>query len=164
MADFDLVGGAGNTISVVERGIELSTRAKRERRPYIHTWCVFDRDEHPTGRFNDAIQRANATEGLTAIWSNEAFELWYLLHFGYVDASLRRDEINRKLSRHLGCSYEKDDQTIFEKLALRPSLLEDALRNAEKLMSDNRSPLRNPSLKIHLLIRRLLKIKEELSS
>jgi hypothetical protein len=162
-ANFDIVGGAGNTLSVVERAIQLNQDAKRERRPYIHTWCVFDRDDHPPGRFNDAIQVAQSQKNFTAIWSNEAFELWYLLHFDYHQSSLSRHELNRKLTSYLGKDYSKSDESVYDRLMQNDGAqLDVALKNAERLMSDRRSPQRNPSLNVHVMIRRILQIKEGL--
>ena len=159
---FDIVGGVGNTLSVVERAIKLNQDAKREGNPYIRTWCVFDRDDHPPERFNDAIQLAQSREGFSAIWSNEAFELWYLLHFDYHQSSLKRHELNRKLSLHLGRDYAKSDETIYDTLMENDGAkLHFALKNAERLMSDRRSAQCNPSLTVHLMISDMLKIRQE---
>ncbi|TAF77907.1 MAG: RloB domain-containing protein [Bacteroidetes bacterium] len=55
----------------------------------IQVWCVFDRDFNPNESFKDfsftdsintAIER-----GFKTAWSNDAFELWILLHFEEVD-------------------------------------------------------------------------------
>lgn len=34
-------------------------------------------------------------------YANDSFELWYLLHFDYVDSSLHREDINKKLIKKL---------------------------------------------------------------
>jgi len=55
-------------------------------------WCVFDRDkeENPTNlrqgntSFNESIITARS-KGIKVAWSNDAFELWILLHFEEVD-------------------------------------------------------------------------------
>lgn len=55
-------------------------------------WCVFDRDiEEQESKqtigdisFNEAIDTATA-RGLQVAWSNDAFELWILLHFKEID-------------------------------------------------------------------------------
>jgi len=124
---------------------------------------VFDRDDHPPGRFNDAIQVAQSQKNFTAIWSNEAFELWYLLHFDYHQSSLSRHELNRKLTSYLGKDYSKSDESVYDRLMQNDGAqLDVALKNAERLMSDRRSPQRNPSLNVHVMIRRILQIKEGL--
>lgn len=69
-------------------------------------WCVFDRDseEEPAKRpagnisFDESIRTARA-RGLRVAWSNDAFELWVLLHFQDVDPSV---EQNRHRSTYYG--------------------------------------------------------------
>lgn len=60
-------------------------------------WCVFDRDKEETQEkiekgnieFNLSIQNA-ASKGIKVAWSNDAFELWILLHFEEVNQSERK--------------------------------------------------------------------------
>jgi hypothetical protein len=152
-------GGAGNTISVVDRAIELRDHAHNSKSPYAHVWCVIDRDEFPVDRYRRAFDRARHQNGLTLIWANECFEIWYLLHFCYRDTGLTRFEIYRELEQEdrLNRKYEKADTTTFSRLEGR---LQDALRNAEKLAQFNSSPHQNPSTNIHRLVRSLLDIQE----
>src|SRR6266550_4495125 len=51
-------GGAGNTVSVVERALVLREHALSKKAPFIHTWCVIDRDEHPKERYQHAFDLA----------------------------------------------------------------------------------------------------------
>jgi hypothetical protein len=96
------VEGIGdNTDSLVERAIEL-----KDEDDYVQAWCVFDRDSFPANRFNRAIQLVE-NNGLQVAYSNEAFELWYILHFEYLQAGLPRDDYAEKLTRHLGKKYRK---------------------------------------------------------
>ena len=67
-------GGAGNTVSVVERALHLREEAVRSKAPFIHTWCVFDRDEHPKERYQRAFDLAKPYDDVTVIWANECFE------------------------------------------------------------------------------------------
>jgi len=65
-------------------------------------WCVFDRDIEETEsqvnlgnvHFDEAIEMAKA-KGFKVAWSNDAFELWILLHFENVDLSNKK-YIDRK--------------------------------------------------------------------
>jgi hypothetical protein len=153
-------GGAGNTICVVERGIELRDEAIRAGEPFVHTWCVFDRDEHPLDRYKAAFRRAQGEDSLSAIWANEAFELWYLLHFCYRNTAIDRHELKREISKpdRLNRKYEKCDGGVFA-LLNKPELRAAALRNARNLERVNPSPLSNPSLNIHRLIQTLLDLQ-----
>jgi hypothetical protein len=55
LVEIETQGGAGNTVSVVERALELRDVALRAKRPFAHVWCVIDRDEHPLDRYNRAF-------------------------------------------------------------------------------------------------------------
>ena len=58
----------------------------RKDRP-DEVWCVFDKDSLKDDDFDNAIAQCAASARLEAFWSNEAFELWFVLHFAYVDAA-----------------------------------------------------------------------------
>lgn len=161
-AEFVTDGPAGDTVSVVRKGIKLSEQARRENRPYNHTWCVFDRDSFRPDRFNEAFALAREAKNLTAVWANEAFELWYLLHFCYNDTAIGRRDLIDKLERHLRHGYSKSDDKIFAGLMKDPALIQHAIKNAKRLMLDNRPPETNPSLNVHVLVEELQRIKREL--
>jgi len=117
-------------------------------------WCVFDRDYCQAGDFNAAIARAESS-GIRVAYSNEAFELWYLLHFHYYDTGVSRSRYAAKLSDWFGHPYQKNSSTIFEELHDRQAA---AIRNAERLLSQY-SPLNpvadNPSTTVHKLVEQL---------
>lgn len=151
-------GGAGNTVSVVEKGIEKKEEAEHAGNPYAHIWCVFDRDEHPLDRYRRAFQLAQKHNDLSVVWANESFELWYLLHFCYRDTAIGRAEINREISKpdRLNRKYEKFDKAMFESLKDRT---QTAIRNAERLSTFNRSQFDNPSTNVHTLVRELAQLQ-----
>ncbi len=63
----------------MRRTIELRKEIETRRtNPFDRVWLVFDRDDFPD--FNKAIALARS-HNLQVAWSNESFELWYLLHF-----------------------------------------------------------------------------------
>lgn len=74
-------------------------------------WWVFDMDvKRGAGEFSDfdnAIERAKSL-GYKAAYSNDAFELWFYLHFEYTDAENLRTFYYEELSKRLGLNYEKD--------------------------------------------------------
>lgn len=115
---------------------------------------MFDRDAFPAGNFNSAIAKAEAN-GFRVAYSNESFELWYVLHFGYHQSASTRGELCDKLSRLLGHSYDKNSTTMYE--TLRPNQLE-AIRNAKALLKfhDVLTPEQcNPSTKVFELVEAL---------
>jgi hypothetical protein len=146
------VRGLGrNTVDLVEAAIRLK---ENEFSGYDHYWCVFDRDSFPRQNFNLAITRAREN-GFEVAYSNEAFELWYLLHFDYHDAAISRALYKEKLTAKLGYKYEKNLPTIYDDLFSRQSA---AIRNAERLLSNYQPPWPerdNPSTTVHKLVEKL---------
>lgn len=164
-AEVVVEGGAGNTASVVEKALKFRDNATKQGAPYATVWCVFDRDSFPAANFNRAfdLTTGNDKHDVHVIWSNECFELWYLLHFEFVVASLGRDEIYKKLSEdtRLGKKYNKADKSVFEML---DDKIEIAKKNAAKLLADYGADLNpekaNPSTKVHELVIVLQKLAE----
>jgi RloB-like protein len=150
-----------NTDSLVAEAIRKKNSA-RQSGGYSKIWCVFDRDSFTGQSFNRALIMAERN-GLIAIWSNECFELWYLLHFHYRDTAIGRHQLCKELSHRscLGKTYDKTDTTVFH--SLRPSL-HKAIERAEKLYLSHGSNINpekaNPATLVHLLVKELLKLKE----
>ncbi|GBC61280.1 hypothetical protein DENIS_2240 [Desulfonema ishimotonii] len=95
-------------------------------------WCVFDCDSFP--QYNNAIEKAHA-KGFRAAYSNEAFELWYLLHFNYFDRDIGRNEYKGMLEERLGGEYEKNDPAMYEKLLEHPDAdQQQAINWAKRLL------------------------------
>ena len=89
------------TKSLVERAIEIQEIASP---PFDIVWCVFDKDDNSDEVFNEARQIAKANE-IEVAYTNEAFELWYLLHFNYYDSAMSRQQYQEKLTELLGYKY-----------------------------------------------------------
>jgi len=150
---FDVVGLGANTKSLVEKAIELRNNSTVS---YSEVWCVFDRDSFPAQNFNNAIKLAKQND-INVAYSNEAFEIWYLLHFDYHDSATSRTQYAAMLTTRLGFRYKKNDPLMYDHILL---LQKTALRNAEKLINsyDNHSPERdNPSTTVHILVQELNK-------
>lgn len=124
----DIKACAKDPCTIVQRVAKLRDRAEKEGTPYNQVWCVFDKDDFTDENFNSAVHMAEE-ERLRVAWSNQAFELWYCLHFDYIDGALHRRQYAAQLVGRLG-SYRKNDRAMYEKLISRQ---EDALRNARKL-------------------------------
>ncbi len=109
------VSGEGyNTDSLVQRFAAKIAQA-REANPEDQFWAVFDRDSFKAEKVNLSFERA-AQHGIRVAFSNEAFELWYWLHFVYVDSGLSRTKYQEKLTEHLGRPYRKNDPELFQLL------------------------------------------------
>ena len=137
------VGTGMNTDSLVEEAVGLQDHATKQGAPFSHVWCVFDRDDFPKGHHFEVA------------WSNEAFELWYLLHFQYLDTGIGRAEFPARLNKLLGLKYEKSDENIYAHLHQHQPA---AIRNARKLLKALRDrgviPVQNtnPSTNVHQLV------------
>lgn len=160
LVEIQTEGGAGNTVSVVERALELREKALQTRRPFAHVWCVIDRDEHPLDRYQRAFTAAANFNDVSVIWANECFELWYLLHFCYRDTAIGRADLRRELGRpeRLDRAYDKADPGIFLLLKDR---LPMAIQHAERLSRSNSSAHDNPSTNIHVLVRKLIQLQQQ---
>ena len=117
---------------------------------------MFDRDSWTAQNFNNALARA-PHRGVRVAYSNEAFELWYLLHFHFYNTAIPRQQYINMLSRLLGHPYKKNSRTTYDELRSRQ---EDALRHARTLLAqyDLPDPANdNPSTTVHLLVEELLR-------
>jgi len=168
----DIDPASGVALSLVNHAAKRQPTSKEER--YEEIWCVFDLDQNPPDSFDNAIHKADKTPFLRAAWSNESFELWYVLHFQSLVSSPARDHgknrggkvrdyytetLDKLMKEHVGCEqYEKNDPDMFGKLG--PKRLELAIKRAEKLLNEwtDNDPYhkRQPATTVHLLVKRLL--------
>lgn len=91
--DIQFDGGGISTLRVVEKAIELRNMSSQK---YDRVWAVFDRDSFEANDFNSAILKAKANN-IECAWSNQAFELWYLLHFHNRITAMHRDEYKKAI-------------------------------------------------------------------
>ncbi len=151
VAEIDVQGLGENPSKLVQSAKEL-----KKQEDYDQIWCVFDRDSWTIEDFNNAIKNANA-EGFKVAYSNEAFELWYVLHFEFLNTGIPRSDYLRKLTSLLSRTYQKNSETIYDELFEKQSI---AIRNAENLLKqyDPHIPAKdNPSTTVHLLVQELNK-------
>lgn len=119
-------------ITVVKTAKELKEQGNYQD---DEVWCVFDRDlkkeNNNQQNFNAAIKLAIDNKLNLAI-SNDAFELWYLLHYEYYQSQTHRSNYKNMLSAktRLGEKYEKNSENMYEKLQDKQS---DAIKFAKKL-------------------------------
>jgi hypothetical protein len=145
----DVKGLGANPSRLVERAIEES-----KLDAYDQVWCVFDRDSWTVDDFNGAIAAAEKRKFKVA-YSNEAFELWYVLHFEFLNTGIARKDYNERLTTLLRRRYEKKSNSMYEELLGRQAT---AIAHAEKLLTqyDRPNPASdNPSTTVHLLVQEL---------
>ncbi|MFR9542702.1 MAG: RloB family protein [Rikenellaceae bacterium] len=168
--DVEAKGFGLNTHGVVTKAIELRSKAQIQ---YDAVWAVFDRDSFPANDFDNAIAVAEAND-IGVAWSNEAFELWYLLHFQYRNTKMSRDDYKKAISDAVNASgrwsgkvsyvYQKNDLHNYNIMSNCGSQ-EDAIRNAEalcELFTDAAYHKHNPCTTVHKLVLQLLNKDEKL--
>jgi len=123
---FDLTfdGGGISTTKVLEKAIDFRNKSSQK---FDRIWIVFDKDSFPDSHFNKAILDAKKEEVQSA-WSNEAFEIWYLLHFVNRITAMSRDEYKKALEREVNkqikvktgkagsFKYKKNDTGMYKTL------------------------------------------------
>lgn len=162
LVSIDIIPGGTETLRIVELAEELAGKIRSKRNiPLDQVWAVFDKDSFPVDHFDNAIHKAKS-KGIKCAWSNEAFELWYLLHFNYIDSGISRDTYKARLSRHIGKTYKKNDPDMYKLLQDKTST---AIKNSKKLAEAQVAEIpskANPCTQVHLLAEELLKfLKKE---
>lgn len=156
----DIYGEGDNTLSLLERAID---RAKKNKNGYKHIWIVYDTDDFPADRINKTkewcINLSTEETQYHAIWSNQCIELWFLLHFGFFQSDIHRNEYWPKLSQWLKNigqgEYSKGRKDIFQ--VLWP-YMDFAIANAKRLdkLNEGKSPANSaPGTKVYELVQHL---------
>ena len=136
----EIRGKGENTVALFESAKQL---AENDPNGCKHVWVVYDKDDFPAEHFNLTAElcKNNSVNGRTyhAIWSNQCIELWFLLHFDYMQSDISRDEYFPKLDNRLipmgkGC-YAKNREDMFA--ILRPNLAV-AIANAKRLCDEKK--------------------------
>jgi hypothetical protein len=116
-------------------------------------WCVFDVDEfwnQNPQKFTTAVKLAR-TKNIHLAWSNECFELWYLLHFQVLQTDISRRDYDRKLKKYFrkldGKNYSKNS-SAFGRLAGKQLF---AIKNAKQIFRANKVE-KNPSTAVFQLV------------
>ena len=177
-----LVEGTGkNTKTLLNEAIRLWEEKAKYNEIYESLWIVMDRDSFPQEYYNECflkyksvekklnkIYKNQLNEGskitVKIAYSNEAFELWYLLHFDYWSRGISRKEFEKLLTIRLGKKYKKNDPKIYDalqELGEKTSYKKGqdfAIKNAKNLRKlANKKDVHNfnPSTSVDLLVKEL---------
>ena len=165
------VGTGRDPQGVVEQAVAERDKLENESGKEVDiVWAVFDKDdadenEAKIERFKKAFETGEQ-KNIELAYSNEAFELWLLLHLTDVDSrnGLSRQTIYQRLEveirRRPGSEnfiYEHGSPAIIEKIR---SVGDEtaAMNRAERLFQKQhgRPPIEaNPSTRVHLLVKKL---------
>jgi uncharacterized protein YpiB (UPF0302 family) len=166
-ATIEIKGTGRNTESIVSYAQKIAALPISNNSFYYdEVYIVFDKDSFLPKQFNDAIFSCKNIKlkgkeiKFEAIWSNESFELWYILHFEYMHSSIPRGQYLEKLKAKF--NYQKNLEDVRE-ILLRIGSEENAIQNAKRLRkihygtdySDH-----NPCTMVDVLVERLLELRE----
>ena len=135
--EVDIQGVGMGTVALINETKAIKHDLERKNNMHFdRVWVVFDKDDF--NDFNRAIAMAKRL-GYGSAWSNEAFELWYCLHFACLNTGISRAKYIKQIEKALklktgdnSFTYTKGDPDIY-------SLLQKygdenmAKRHAEKL-------------------------------
>ena len=134
----EICGRGENTVTLFESAKQL---AENDPNGCKHVWVVYDKDDFPAEHFNLTAELCenHSYEGRKyhAIWSNQCIELWFLLHFDYMQSDISRGEyfpkLNQRLRQLQKGDYKKNRNDMFE--ILRPQM-DTAIANAKRLYNE----------------------------
>ena len=100
--------------------------------PYEKIFVVFDKDSFKPSDFDKAVEMCK-NNGYIPLWSNQAIEFQFLLHFNYIDSKISRKDYAKKINEYFKAkgydyNYEKNDKKL-----CKYSSLEKARKYAEKI-------------------------------
>ena len=138
---------------------EAKSINSRRQISFDRCWLVFDKDDFSD--FNRAIKEATDAE-FDVAWSNESFELWYLLHFRYHHTAIPRDKCTKALEVEIqkykpSFRYDKGSSSMHSILAEHGDQGQ-AIKYAEKLRNtyqDTDYSSHNPCTHVDRLIREI---------
>ena len=156
----DICGEGDNTINLFRKAKQNVADSPNG---YRHVWVVYDTDDFPAKHIDRVVElcRENSNDETEyhAVWSNQCVELWYLLHFSFMQSDLHRTEYWPKLTEWLTSigvgEYEKSRKDMYH--ILRP-FLDFAIANAKRLEAINEGKLPSkaaPGTKIYELVEKL---------
>jgi len=162
----EIEGEGRNTLDLIAEVLKIRERREKElSRKYDHVWAVFDRDSFPPQNFNSAIFKALAANPIIkCAWSNEAFELWYLLHFEFYQHAASRDDYKGRLESAVSQRmngkfvYVKNDKQMYQILKTYGNQ-EQAIKWAEDLAKRHTGENfadHNPCTKVYELVQELI--------
>ena len=160
MKEVNVKGCGCSTCQLINEAKKIQEKLEHERQvSFDRVWLVFDKDEFKD--FNKAIEDAKK-EGMNCAWSNQAFELWYVLHFLYLDTGVDRkqyiemiEDKVRKASKSKKFKYKKNDKDFYQILQEHGDE-EQAIKRAQRLRGirgeEKNYAAHNPRTEVDLLV------------
>ena len=167
----EAIGIGRSKTALVEKAIELLSKDQLLKRQKNYDadrqlWVVFDydirREVNEAFDYNRAIELAHKN-GLRVAYSNDSFELWFVLHSRFHNTAVTRNEFYEILSAVLNCNYQEEGKTKSFSQSLYHIFLPTqkiALQNAERLHLQYQNTAyheQNPCTTVYLLVQELNK-------
>ena len=173
--EIKIIGEGKNAKSLVESAIFHWKKLSKNDKYFENLYVVMDKDDFPLKNYNSSFQlienfakkvnsqrkyknRLTSKFEATIIYANEAFELWYLLHYDYINTAVSRKQYQDFLSKKMKTKYLKNHENIYNILKeIKDSNkgLEFAINNAKKLRKKNKPDI-NPSTNVDILVIELI--------
>jgi len=143
-----------------KRVIEKLSEHKREypHEIYLREWIVIDKDNWNKDKYLGTIEKAR-NQNINVALSNDAYELWILLHFKPLTKSTHRKELNSQLNtiflEKFGIKYDKASSDTYR---LIESYQATAIKNAKNLVNKHLrdygkiDPMANPITMVYELV------------
>lgn len=157
--DVNIAGQGMATIALVNQAQQIREELElRNKTRFDRVWVVFDKDSFPD--FNQAITKAKRL-GMHVAWTNEAFELWYYLHFEYLDTGIDRHEylsrirdFIRKRTGDNNFKYEKGNKDNYRLITTYgdESVAKRHAKRLRKMYKGHNYATQNPCTMVDLLV------------
>ena len=120
----------GSALAIVQLAI---ARKKGLEKPVDQVWVVFDKDDIKDDDFNRAVKLA-IDNGIHPAWSNQAFELWFILHYQQFNKPSNRSNYQKLLQKSYstyfsGAKSENQGKQLFNATIDKLNI---AIENAQK--------------------------------
>lgn len=114
---------------------------ENEKEEYTEIWCVFDMDvkngSDEFADFDNAISKALQC-GYKVAYSNDAFELWFYLHYNVTESQHLRSFYYKELGKKFRINYVKEGKKYDFCLKIYEILKNDANSSQEKAIERGR--------------------------
>jgi hypothetical protein len=171
VCDVKIIGTGHNTVSLVKRAMSLRSKWQEQtNRTVDKLWIVFDKDSFSDQSFNSAIQTCiKNNPSVDCAWTNEAFELWYLLHFHYYNTGISRRQYQELIEKNFkekgldNYSYVKNSTEMYsllETFANRETAIKNAVKLEKLYVGQQNYSTQNPCTMIYKLVAELFGLEK----
>lgn len=155
-----VLGTGDNTLTLFEQAKNLASDSANG---YKHVWIVYDTDDFPASHINKTaelcVSQSTAETTYHAIWSNQCIELWFLLHFSFLQSDLHRTSYWPKLTEILtSLGYGKYEKNCPDMYRILFPYIDAAIANAKMLdqINEGKPPSTSaPGTKVYELVEKL---------